>query len=485
MTEARALVIGGGLAGLGAALFFRRLGLKVSLVERLPRLGSLARGFSRQGLSFETGFHYAGGLGRDGILRRYLDCLGILNRLTIRPLPDPGGETLRLTDSGRDFELPAGFEEFRKLLPADPAVDAFFKEGQAYIDQSPFLNPAGGDFDPQAFHQTGPDLESRLAGLPLGPVQKCLLAFRCLLYGSRPNEAALNEFSLVNGPYLEAAASFEGGGEALTRAFEAVLAEKEVEIRCGALVTALETDADNGFQAAVVRGRSGPERRPADFCVFTGPPGALPDLLPPGALRPILTRRLKNLKQTLSPFILFGAARRDFPGGRQFFIAPGSNPADWFDPERGAIYLSAGSGRDGRWPLTAVTSMPREATAPWRDSRSGARPPAYLAFKQERAESLRRRILDLCPELAGELEIVDSATDLSLRHYAGPGSGGGLYGRLHGLGEAPVLPMTRVGRLALAGQNIVLPGLLGVLVSAAVAVGVLMGPEKVLEVLRS
>lgn len=47
---------------MGAALFLQKLGLDVTLVEKSARLGALARGFNRQGLTFETGFHYAGGL---------------------------------------------------------------------------------------------------------------------------------------------------------------------------------------------------------------------------------------------------------------------------------------------------------------------------------------------------------------------------------------------------------------------------------------
>ncbi|MDR2946440.1 MAG: FAD-dependent oxidoreductase, partial [Candidatus Adiutrix sp.] len=218
---ARALVIGGGLSGLGAALLLARLGHGVTLVEKSPRLGTLVRGFHRGGLRFETGFHYAGGLGEGGALRRYLERLGLVRQgLEIRPLPDPGGECLRFPESGADFALPRDFGEFRRLFPENEAVDNFFRRGRAIFQRSPYLNPAVADFDPLAMYGQGPTLAEALERLPLSGRLKSVLGFRCLLYGARPSEASLAQFALVNEPYLHGVHRVEGGGEGLLRAFE-------------------------------------------------------------------------------------------------------------------------------------------------------------------------------------------------------------------------------------------------------------------------
>ena len=92
-------------------------------------------------------------------------------------------------------------------------------------------------------------------------------------------------------------------------------------------------------------------------------------------------------------------------------------------------------------------------------------------------------MLEDFPEFANDLEIVDSATDVSMRHWSF-NSSGSLYGKIHGTVSSPVLPVTRIGGLALAGQNIILPGLLGVTVSAAVAAGSLAGNDRVLGLLK-
>lgn len=480
---APALVIGGGLSGLGAALFLSKIGRKVVLVEKSDRPAPLVRGFQRRGLTYETGFHYAGGLHEGGVVHRYLERLGLFETgLTTRPLPDPGGEHLRFPESGEDFALPRGFDDFRRLFPGISEVDDFFSHCRAVFNRSPYLNREIAEFEPMAFYNQGDTLASRLDRLEVSARQKTLLGFRCLLYGARPSEACFDQFALVNTPYLGGAHTFEGGGGALVKAFESALAKAGVTVLTGHEVVAIKTDRHNVSVAALCETADGRgEELAFDDCVYTGSPAALPRLLPEGALRPVLRRRLAGLKYSPSPLLFFGRTRSNRLENRQVFICP-DELENWFNPALGAVYVSGGPGRDGYWPVSAVTLLPDGATAPWR----GAGPkkdPAYHAFKERLAGGVRENLLANCPELDGDLEIVESATDLTLNRYS-LAFGPGIYGKLHSVGEAPILPVTRVGRLALAGQNIVMPGLLGVLVSAALAAGVLAGHETVLEALK-
>lgn len=487
---AEAAVIGGGVSGLGAALILARLGHEVTVLEKSPRPGALVRGFRRGGLQFETAFHYAGGLGAGAPLYRYLDRLGLFRQgLAVRPLREPGGETLRL--AGEDLPVPASRRALRELLPAGPELDAFFRDSYDIFQRSPYLNPALEDFDSRNLYSEGPSLAARLAALPLADRWKSLLGFRCLLYGVRPSEAYFNHFALVNEPYLDGGHSFEGGGQALIAAFEKALAEAGVKVLAGREVTAIRVDGANGVRSVAFSESGGEAELDCRLCIHSGSPAALPRLLPPGALRPVLARRLAQMQLTAPPFLLFARAGTDWLAGRQLFLAPDERLEGWLETGRGGfrqtsplIYLSGGSeGRGGRWPLSAVSLLPAGATDPWAASRAGQRPAAYLDFKEKEAARLKALILAACPELGGEMEIVDSATDLSFENYS-LDFGRGIYGKLNSLEQAPILPLTRVGGLALAGQNIVLPGLLGGLVSSALAVGCLLGHKPVLELLR-
>jgi protoporphyrinogen oxidase len=57
MTARSVVVIGGGLAGITAAIALREAGLDVTLIEARPRLGGATSSFSRGGLMIDTGQH--------------------------------------------------------------------------------------------------------------------------------------------------------------------------------------------------------------------------------------------------------------------------------------------------------------------------------------------------------------------------------------------------------------------------------------------
>ena len=467
---------------MGSALFLRQLGHEVVLAEKFTRLGALVRGFKRQGLTFETGFHYAGGLDEDGVLYHYLRKLRLFRHgLRTCPLPDPGGEFLRFPESGTDFALPRSLDEFGRQLPGLPEIHDFFRRSAAVFRRSPYLNREIETFDPLVFYNHGETLAASLDRLPVSQTLKSVLGFRCLLYGAKPSEASFDQFSLVNVPYLNGGRTFEGGGQALIEAFEAALREAGVTVLTGMEVIGLKTDRHNTAVAAICKTPGGDCEISFDCCVYSGSPVALPRLLPEGALRPVLTRRLAGLKYTPSPLLVFGKIKSNWLENRQLFICP-DRLENWFDPARKAIYASGGPGRDGLWPVSAVALLPEGATAPWCAAGYGSEQ-GYRALKERLAEETRIHLLSHCPELGGDLEIVDSATDLTFGRYS-LNFGPGIYGKLHSVNEAPILPVTRVGRLALAGQNIVMPGLLGVLVSSALAAGSLFGHQTVLEALK-
>ncbi len=145
-----AVVVGGGLAGLSAALACADAGLAVTLVERRPRLGGLTWSFRRQGRWYDNGQHiflrcctgYRGFLERIGAGGEVF----LQERLEV-PVLRPGRPTawLRRSDLPAPLHLagslarygPLGMPDRLRLVgaalplsrldPADPSVD-----GQAF-----------------------------------------------------------------------------------------------------------------------------------------------------------------------------------------------------------------------------------------------------------------------------------------------------------------------------------------------------------------
>ncbi|MDR0827156.1 MAG: FAD-dependent oxidoreductase, partial [Desulfovibrio sp.] len=133
-------VIGGGISGLTSALILARNGHDVTLVEQSPRLGLTIRGFTRQGVYFDTGLHYTGGLTECGIVSRYLRYLGI-DGLDVLSFREDGFDEIRFADTGRTILLPVGFAAMGQALAEQfpdhrEAIDAYMQAAKADFEAS-------------------------------------------------------------------------------------------------------------------------------------------------------------------------------------------------------------------------------------------------------------------------------------------------------------------------------------------------------------
>ncbi|SHG73805.1 squalene-associated FAD-dependent desaturase [Jatrophihabitans endophyticus] len=98
-TDGRVVVVGGGLAGIAAALHCADAGRPVTLYESRPRLGGMAFSFTRDGLSVDNGQHVF--LRCCDAYRGLLDRLGVTERTTLQRRLDiavlrPDGRSARL-----------------------------------------------------------------------------------------------------------------------------------------------------------------------------------------------------------------------------------------------------------------------------------------------------------------------------------------------------------------------------------------------------
>jgi hydroxysqualene dehydroxylase len=116
MTRPRICVVGGGLAGMAAALACADAGAAVTLVERRRRLGGATWSFRHNDLWFDNGQHVF--LRCCTAYRALLERLGVADRVRLQsrldvPVVAPGGRTARLR---RSRLLPAPVHLGRSLL---------------------------------------------------------------------------------------------------------------------------------------------------------------------------------------------------------------------------------------------------------------------------------------------------------------------------------------------------------------------------------
>lgn len=478
----RCVVAGSGITGLTAALLLARQGHDVTVVEAAAWVAPLLRGFWREGLYFDTGFHCGGGLHAGGVLRRWLQALGVerhLQQVTTRRT-----EFFHFAD-GQVYCLPAGHgavtEAVERQFPGSGVpMAAFLRHMDAELGHSPYLNPAVRAEPVFALNSVG-SVAQYTASVGFPPHLQAMLGTRCLLYGVRPEESSLEEYSLVAGPYFQSSGSWQGGGQALVEALLDCLNEQGVTIRCNATVTGIDADKARGVRGVHLGDGS---RLACERCFFTGHPSQLEKLIPKGLVRPAYLHRISELPETRSAMLLFAETRDCLDENESIYLLPHPSAHELFpgvESAQPSVYLFCDRPQaDGRKAVMAVALMEGN------DLPAGnphPRPSCYVGWKREASARLQAYIEQRLPELAGQWRVLDVASPLTMRHWV-YGVTGSLYGVQHHGGAMPMLPVTRLPGLFLAGQNILLPGVLGGMVSAALAVGFSFGHDNVLKEFR-
>ncbi len=484
----RCIVIGSGITGMTAALLLARQGHDVTVIEACEHAAPLLCGFRRNGLHYDTGFHCGGGVHQDGILRLWLRVLGVESSL--EGITTAHSDVFLFTD-GKEYRLPSGLQAVvaaseRQFPGSGEPMEKFLLLISQKLASSPYLNPAIRN-EPKGILEDAGCLNDYLdkAGFP--PHLRAMLSSRCLLYGVPPSLASWRDYALVAGPYFQSCGSWYGGGAALVDVLKHALQEAGVILRLGCAVNAIEADTIKGVHSVVLKDGT---RMLCERCFFTGHPSQLQSLLSHGLLRPAYLHHIADLPETDAALLLFAETYDALRDDESLFLLPSPDEMTTRDTDisgaaimaKGSIYVYCGRPAvDGRKPVMAVSLIP-SANLP--EGNPLPRSSSYVAWKRHAVESLRLAIEHRVPGLCGAWRIIDAATPLTMRHWI-HGSTGSLYGVSHQRSSMPLLPPTRVPGLFLAGQNVLLPGVLGGIVSAAVAVGFAFGHDTVLKEFRA
>lgn len=478
------VVIGSGITGMVAALLLARQGYAVTLIEAQRQAAPLLRGFQRNGLSFNTGFHIGGGLHEGGVLKTWFRALGL--NAALHNISTGHKDIFRFADGGNYF-LPSGHAQIIEAIEGQfpgsgPNMRDFLMQADAALAHSPYTNPAIRH-DPSFFFNTQGSLAQFIEKAQFPPHLRAMLNTRCLLYGVAPHQAGWDEYALVAGPYFQSSGTWDGGGAALANALLEALRQAGVTVLCGSAVCTLEATKNEGIRAAHLASGT---RLPCEFCFFTGHPNQLEGLLPKGLLRPAHYRRIQAMPETQPALLLFAEAPADLlQDDESIYLLPSANSPDLFpcesEPEPSVcLFCDRAENAQGRKAVLAIALMREEDLPPGNPQ---PRPQAYRAWKQNAVRRLVLHIEKRLPELQGAWRVFDAASALTFREWIYR-STGSLYGIRHDIMGAPLMPITRIPGLFLAGQNILLPGILGGIISAALAVGFAIGHDKALEEFR-
>jgi len=366
--DARVVVIGGGLAGITAAIALGQAGADVTLLEARPRLGGATCSFHRDGLIVDTGQHIF--LGCCSAYRGLLAKLGMTEHAPLQDRFDvtvlaPGGRRARLRRTalpGPLHMLPAlGRYPFlswaerakvsrpalamRHLDPADPAADTQrFGDWLAARGQSERARRALWDlFSVSALNIAGDDASLALAATVV----------KTGLLGK-------NNAADIGVPALPL-------GELHGDAAATVLAKLGAQVTLGAKVTAIEGGAievTEGQQARfrVRLGRGEGADLAADAVVLAVPHEKAAHLVPPGALPDATVRGWAGLGASpiVNVHVIYDRPVTDLP-----FAAAIDSPVQWvFDRTRISGMTAANHGGPGQYLAISLSAADEYADVP-------------------------------------------------------------------------------------------------------------------------
>ena len=486
MPKAGTVVIGGGVSGLSVAALLATRGERVTILEQAGELGTTVRGFSREGVSFDTGLHYLGAAGEGQLLRRLIGNLLPGCGLVFEQMNVSGHD--RYLFDGGEVRFCSGEERSRAAL-----LDAFPREREAIDSYLGVLREcyparlerlASGELttDDALSLIGGPTLLEFLRQQTRDQSLIEALCAPCVLHGTPPESVPLFFHGAIAGTYLHSAHRIRGGGLTLVEAFIERLAVLGVEMRCGAQATAIDlSGAGAVLGVRTADGDSVSCRR----CVLTGHPGCLQRLLPAGCLPRSLKRRLSRVRDTSSAYTLYGVLREpcEALAGCNLIVERGRTPArgpadqEWLAP----CFISASSCANEKQGFSVIWQAVGEGLSAWEDVGHGERPSGYRVLKERALAEVESFVRSRCGHLLGDFEVVTGATPLTYRDYLGSPHGS-LYGAKHVVGNSMLTPRTGIDGLYLSGQAITAPGVLGAVLSAVMVSREMEGNESMSEI---
>jgi all-trans-retinol 13,14-reductase len=481
------VVIGSGMGGLSAGLVLAKKGFKVCVLEQHYRPGGCLHQFFRNRIPFETGFHYVGGVGPDGTLGRYLRYLGVYDRLSFQPLDPDGFDLLRFPEFS--FFVPNGWSALvQRLEGAFPSEKGAIHR-YAVVCQELCRSSHTFSFQPpsgEMWKLTRVALGDFLGGLTSNRRLKAVLCGQSMLYGTPPAETPLEVHALVIDSMLQGASGVKGGGDALAEAMVEGIRSHGGVVRLRSRVTHLKME---GARLSAATLESGEEVRGRCFISNAHPKTTL-ELLPAGAMRPAYVHRVESMREGISCLSgYFVTQDRSKLRRHNIYWLPNedidevyrSNVFGAGGKAEKAVFLSFPRDRDpdsvGPRVVLALALMAYEEVEQFANSKTGKRGDEYQKLKESHGQTLQDCVEWLLPDLAGKLERVEVSTPLTHRDYTGTPRGA-IYGVRHSLdqwGKYALHPRTRIDNLLLTGQNVLLPGVLGVTVSAFITCGFLLG----------
>lgn len=476
------IIIGSGLGGLECAHILSKAGKRVLVLEKEAQPGGCVQSYRRNGLTFDTGFHYVGGLEEGQSLHAAFNMLGLM-ALPWKKLDDAFD---RILIGEEEFSFMQGYENFRENLqlyfPHErEALQQYVQLlKQTEQTQLELLNPESASA-PLALFETG--AWQYLTQTFHNSMLVNVLSATSLKMELRKDTLPLFTFLHGNASFIESSWRLKGPGSLIAGSLIQDIREQGGEIICRAKVEEL---IEKNGELTYVRCSNGQVYEGKCFISDVHPAVTCSWIKPAESLRSIYRRRIGALENTfgmltvslvIKPHVMkyfnwnqYVYRRADVWTFYQDTISINGLLITARPPEDESEYLRQ---------IDLLTPLTWDKCMRWAQSSIGHRGQDYQEMKQWLADECMELAARFIPNLKKMVEQVYVSTPLTYRDYTGTPEGAayGIRKDYRNPMMTVLSPRTPLPNLLLTGQNLVLHGIHGVTMTAMYTCAEILGKE--------
>ena len=450
------VIVGAGISGLTSAILAAKHHKKVAVIEAGKTLSPMVTGFVRNNVHFETGFHYASGLGEGEIGSFFFKDLGL--EIETEPLESDGYDKIMLP-SGQVFNMAYGQERLKESLiktfpKEEKGIKIYFDKVSDCLAKSSLLNlHKNSKIDISVSTKTQENVKDFLDYCFSSPEIKVILGCSFFLHGTPLDKISFGQHTCIAGGLYQGAYGIKGGGHNIVKAYKKVLEKLDVDIYLNTQVTNIE---ERDF-TKIIKTNNG-EEFCAKYCISTIHPKELLKIAPGNIYRNTYKNYINSLEETAGFFTLYAQNTGPFVKTANLFILSSLDLNSFYcvyDEKDKPYHLNFSPAANQAVNITCLAPSQEEFWA------KGT--PVYEKRKKEYTQLIKEKINKTIPGIANNLKYLEVSTPMSFKRYVGYL---GAYGLCQDSNKIPLLPMTKIKGLYLAGQSIIAPGFIGSIITS-------------------
>jgi all-trans-retinol 13,14-reductase len=482
------IVVGAGISGLTLAALLAGNGRKVLLLEKAPYIGGSMCRFLRAGVPFDTGFHFSGGLGKQGLLTDMLKVLDLNHAIEPFYLDQEKANNFIFEDEGAQFYMPLGvdatIDKLKKYFPNQVSgIDKYFSLIDQVCKKTFPMDLRKIASTPDIIDEDYISLQTVLDQLFTEPLLKGIFSVYCSCHGTKPSQISFANHARVVLNMYESVGRVKNGGQAFIDGFKQKLSNLGVDILCNSHIAEC-SDVEKDMVGTFIL-NDGTSLK-AQCCTFTIHPQELLKILPRKFLSKAFVDRVSEFESSAGFFSLFGvlegspALEEVTPSITSLF--PCADVNSLFEPtysgQPALVVMTSHEEFNNRTHrvLNAFALSFYEHVAQWKDSKLGNRSAEYINYKKDMTDKIYKRIVNRFPYYKASLKVLDSASMLTFRDYLNSPDGAA-YGIKQKIGQINLFGKLPLRNVYSCGQSSVLPGIVGAMMSSFVIARALVGRD--------